>query len=32
MQERLAPAFQRAGVQVPESMQPQFLQARNMLK
>jgi hypothetical protein len=32
MQERLGPAFQRAGVQVPEGMQPQFLQARNMLK
>jgi hypothetical protein len=32
MQERLGPAFQRAGVQMPEGMQPQFLQARNMLK
>ena len=31
-QEQLTPAFQRAGVQVPEGMQPQFLQARNMLK
>lgn len=30
-QERLRPALQRAGVQVPEGMQPQFLQARNML-
>jgi hypothetical protein len=29
---RLTPAFQRAGVQMPEGMQPQFLQARNMLK
>ena len=32
MQERLGPAFQRAGLQVPEGMQPEFLQARNMLK
>ena len=32
MQQRLGPAFQRAGVPVPEGMQPQFLQARNMLK
>jgi hypothetical protein len=31
-QERLTPAFQRVGVQVPEGMQPQFLQARNLLK
>jgi hypothetical protein len=31
-QERLMPAFQSAGVPVPESIQPQFLQARNMLK
>jgi hypothetical protein len=32
MQDRLGPAFQRTGVPVPEGMQPQFLQARNMLK
>jgi hypothetical protein len=32
MQERLGPALQRAGVPVPEGMQPQFLQVRNMLK
>jgi quinol monooxygenase YgiN len=30
-QERLTPAFQRAGAQVPEGLQPQFLQARNLL-
>jgi hypothetical protein len=29
---RLTPALQRAGVQVPAGMQPEFLQARNMLK
>ena len=31
-QERLKPAFDRVGVQVPEDMQPQFMPARNMLK
>jgi hypothetical protein len=31
-QERLKPAFERVGVQVPEDMQPQFVPVRNMLK
>jgi hypothetical protein len=32
MQERLMPAMQRAGVQLPEGAQPEFLQARHLLK
>jgi hypothetical protein len=32
VQERLMPALERVGIQVPKDMQPQLLPVRNMLK
>jgi hypothetical protein len=32
VQQRLMPAFQRVGIQVPEDMQPQWLPVRTILK
>ena len=31
-QDRIMPAFQKAGLEMPPDLQPQFLQARNMLR